>query len=56
MSAYTVIDFETTGFAPALHDRVVEIGVVYVSDHGEIEGEWESLVNQERRRSHDHRA
>ena len=39
MSGYTVIDFETTGLAPALHDRVVEIGVVYVSDHGEIQGE-----------------
>lgn len=42
MSGYTVIDFETTGLAPALHDRVVEIGVVYVSDQGEIEGSGRS--------------
>lgn len=45
MSGYTVIDFETTGLFPQKHDRVVEIGVVYVSDEGEIQGEWSSLVN-----------
>lgn len=48
MSGYTVIDFETTGLAPGLHDRVVEVGVVYVSDRGDIEGEWESLINPQR--------
>ncbi len=47
MSGYTVIDFETTGLSPR-HDRIVEIGVVYVSDDGRIEGEWGTLVNPER--------
>lgn len=48
MTGYTVIDFETTGLFPQKHDRVVEIGVVYVSDDGEIQGEWSTLVNPER--------
>lgn len=45
MSGYTVIDFETTGLSPRHNDRVVEIGVVYVSHDGEIQGSWETLVN-----------
>ena len=48
MTGYTVIDFETTGLFPQKHDRVVEIGVVYVSDDGEVQGEWSSLVNPQR--------
>lgn len=48
MSGYTVIDFETTGFNPARHDRVVELGIVYVSDNGCVEGEWTTLVNPSR--------
>lgn len=38
MSGYTVIDFETTGVVPERGDRIVEIGVVNVSDLGEIQG------------------
>lgn len=45
MSGYTVIDVETTGLSPERHDRVVEIGVVYVSDDGEIQDSWSTLVN-----------
>jgi DNA polymerase-3 subunit epsilon len=45
MTGYTVIDFETTGLFPQKHDRVVEVGVVYLSDHGEQQGEWGTLVN-----------
>ncbi|MEA5117997.1 MAG: exonuclease domain-containing protein [Propionicimonas sp.] len=45
MSGYTVIDLETTGFSPQLNDRVVEIAAVYVSESGQIEGEWTTLVN-----------
>lgn len=45
MSGYAVIDLETTGFAAWKTDRVVEIAVVLVSEHGQIEGEWASLVN-----------
>lgn len=45
MSGYTVIDLETTGFSPRQNDRVVEIAAVYVSESGQIEGEWTTLVN-----------
>ena len=45
MTGYTVIDVETTGLSPERHDRVVEIGVVYVSDDGEIQDSWSTLVN-----------
>lgn len=45
MPGYAVIDLETTGFSPAKHHRVVEIGVVRVSPSGVIEGEWSTLVN-----------
>ncbi|UUZ45944.1 3'-5' exonuclease [Janibacter limosus] len=45
MSGYTVIDVETTGLSPERLDRVVEIGVVYVSDDGDIRDQWSTLVN-----------
>lgn len=45
MSGYTVIDVETTGLSPERHDRIVEIGVVYVSDEGDIQDTWSTLVN-----------
>lgn len=45
MSGYTCIDFETTGLFPTRHDRIVEVRVVFVSDDGEVEGEWSTLVN-----------
>lgn len=45
MGGYTVIDVETTGLVPEKHDRVVEIGVVYVSHSGEVQGHWSTLVN-----------
>ncbi|WP_286959383.1 exonuclease domain-containing protein [Arsenicicoccus sp. UBA7492] len=48
MSGYTVIDFETTGVVPERGDRIVEIGVVNVSDLGEIQGHWSTLVNPQR--------
>lgn len=48
MSGYTVIDLETTGLSPRQHDRIVEIAAVYVSDTGQIEGEWATLVNPSR--------
>lgn len=48
MTGYTVVDLETTGLFPKKHDRVVEIGVVTVSDQGEIESEWTTLVNPQR--------
>ncbi len=45
MGGYTVIDLETTGLSPRQHDRIVEIAAVYVSETGQIEGEWTTLVN-----------
>ncbi len=45
MSGYTVIDVETTGLVPEKHDRVVEIGLVYVSHSGEVQDQWSTLVN-----------
>ncbi|KQW45958.1 hypothetical protein ASC77_18790 [Nocardioides sp. Root1257] len=45
MSGYTCIDFETTGLFPTRHDRVLEVGVVFVDDDGKVEGEWSTLVN-----------
>lgn len=45
MTGYTCIDFETTGLFPKRDDRVVEVGVVFVNEHGAVEGEWSTLVN-----------
>ena len=45
MSGYAVIDFETTGFMAARHDRVIEIGLVQLDERGEVEGQWTTLVN-----------
>ena len=39
-----VIDVETTGLSPRM-DRVVEVGVVLLDSHGEVEAEFETLVN-----------
>lgn len=48
MTGYTVVDLETTGLFPKKHDRVVEIGIVAVTDQGEIESEWTTLINPQR--------
>lgn len=48
MTGYTVIDLETTGLFPQKHDRVIEIAVVSLSDSGELEGEWSTLINPQR--------
>ena len=48
MTGYTVIDLETTGLFPQKHDRILEIGVVFVTDEGAIEGEWSTLVDPQR--------
>lgn len=45
MSGYTVIDLETTGLFPQHHDRIIEIGVVRLTDSGLVEDEWHTLVN-----------
>ncbi len=48
MAGYTVIDVETTGLMPEMHDRVVEIAVCFVSHEGEIQDHWCTLVNPQR--------
>ena len=48
MSGYTVIDLETTGLFPSRHDRIIEIGILHLSDDGEVEDEWATLVNPQR--------
>ena len=45
MAGYTVVDVETTGYSPAHHDRVVEIALVRVSERGEIQEQWSTLVD-----------
>jgi DNA polymerase-3 subunit epsilon len=45
---YLVIDVETTGFSPARHDRIVEVGVVQVDAAGAIEDHWSTLINPAR--------
>ena len=44
-TGYTVIDVETTGLSPETHDRIVEIGVVYVSASGQVQDQWSTLLN-----------
>ena len=39
-----VIDVETTGLSPST-DRIIEVGVVLLDDRGEIEAEFETLIN-----------
>ena len=48
MEGYTVVDVETTGFSPEHGDRVVEIGVVYVSPRGDVQDHWSTIVNPQR--------
>lgn len=45
MTGYTVLDLETTGLFPQKHDRILEIGVVSVSEDGDVLDEWSTLIN-----------
>lgn len=45
MPGYAVIDFETTGVRPELHDRIVEIAVVHFDERGRFEAAYETLIN-----------
>lgn len=47
-TSYAVVDFETTGFSPYRHHRIVEIGVVILDARGNITDAWESVINPER--------
>lgn len=54
-SGYAVIDLETTGFGGA--DRIIEIGIAFLSPALELEGTWETLVqpNRDVANSHIHK-
>jgi DNA polymerase III subunit epsilon len=44
-----VVDVETTGISPSHHDRIIEIAIIrWKPDTGEIEDEYETLVNPKR--------
>lgn len=45
VTGYTVVDLETTGLFPQKHDRIIEIGIVSVTDDGEVADEWSTLIN-----------
>lgn len=45
-NGYAVIDLETTGFGGA--DRIIEIGIAFLSPSLELEGTWETLVQPNR--------
>ncbi|KPG83514.1 exonuclease domain-containing protein [Frigoribacterium sp. RIT-PI-h] len=45
---YAVIDVETTGLWPGRHHRVIEIGIVHLDAHGEVEASFETVVDPSR--------
>lgn len=45
---FAVLDLETTGFSPKKGDRIVELSIVTLNKKGEIEDEYETLVNPNR--------
>ncbi|TFB73202.1 DNA polymerase III subunit epsilon [Cryobacterium glaciale] len=45
MPGFAVIDFETTGLFAGGSHRVIEVAVAHVSADGQIEGQWETLIN-----------
>lgn len=42
---FAVVDLETTGFSPRLHDRILEISIVRLRPDGTIEDEYVTLVD-----------
>ncbi|GGP77754.1 exonuclease domain-containing protein [Saccharothrix coeruleofusca] len=47
-NGYAVVDVETTGLAPGLHHRVIEVAVVQLDEAGRTVDEWCTLVNPQR--------
>jgi DNA polymerase-3 subunit epsilon len=45
---FVVFDLETTGFSPAKHHRVIEIGIVRLDEDFEVIEVWETLINPQR--------
>lgn len=48
VAGYAVVDVETTGLFPGMHDRVTEVAVVHVDCAGVVTDEWCTLVNPQR--------
>ncbi|MCI2237039.1 hypothetical protein MO973_40565 [Paenibacillus sp. TRM 82003] len=44
---YAALDVETTGFSAA-KDRVVQVAVTLLDEHGEVESSWSTLVDPQR--------
>lgn len=51
-NGYAVIDLETTGFGGT--DRIIEIGIAFLSPSLDLEGTWETLVQPNRDVSNSH--
>ncbi len=45
MTPFAVVDVETTGFSPRLHDRMIELAVVRLAPNGALEDEYVTLLN-----------
>ncbi|GGQ83950.1 exonuclease domain-containing protein [Couchioplanes azureus] len=45
---YAVIDVETTGLRTSWHDRLIEVAVIRLDEHGCVQDQWCSLVNPNR--------
>ena len=45
LTPFAVVDVETTGFSPRLHDRVLEVAVVRLSPDGDVTDAFCTLVN-----------
>ncbi|MGI1659683.1 MAG: exonuclease domain-containing protein [Desulfitobacterium sp.] len=48
MGQYAVLDVETTGLFPEKYDRVIEVAIITLDDHGKIINEFETLINPDR--------
>lgn len=44
-AGFAVIDFETTGFSPNKGDKVIEVGLVLLDQHGNPESTFSTLIN-----------
>lgn len=48
MSGFAILDVETTGFGYKKEDRIIEVGIVTMGLNGDIQNEWQTLINPKR--------